>query len=204
MLDGKISNSELMVWFEFGLAGAAILGGIILGFFRWFRKSKKPNYYTAHNRIYEILTELRITSDCARAQVVQFHNGEYFMDGISMRRKSLTHESLNPAVSGEADKKQNLQLSLFIPLMNIIMDEKCDLEIISQKEDSYCKKYMESSQVVAFMALPLKHKNNVSGYLMLQWCSLGKLDDVNEAVSSDILRKSRDLIEVELTRLPKK
>jgi hypothetical protein len=63
------------------------------------------------------LTELRVKVDCARAQIVQFHNGEYFMDGISMKKLSLTHESLSKGVSEEAGKTTNILISLFTPLM---------------------------------------------------------------------------------------
>tara|TARA_R100001163_G_C5068280_1_gene208312 strand:- start:8881 stop:9498 length:618 start_codon:yes stop_codon:yes gene_type:complete len=205
MLDGKISNAELMVWFEMGLAGAAVLGGVIWGLIKFLkRKSNKKDYFKSHSRIYETLTELRVKTDCARAQLVQFHNGEYFMDGISMRRKSLTHESLNGGVSGEADRKQNLQLSLFIPLMNIILEDSGKLVMTHDQPDTYCKSYMENSSVVSFMALPLKTKNEISGYLMIQWCSLSKSDDINEEECTKILGKSRDLINIQLSQQPKK
>ena len=121
-----------------------------------------------------------------------------------MRRKSLTHESLNPAISGEADKNQNLQLSLFIPLLNEIINNTGKLIIVSEQKDTYCKKYMENSTVSSFMSLPFHVKNNISGYVMVQWCSLAKTDEINEEQCLKWLSWARDLIEVQLSQQPKK
>ena len=87
MLDGNVNGAELKMWFEIGLAASAVAGGLLWGAIKYLKsKRNKNDYFESHSRIYETLTELRVKADCARAQVVQFHNGEYFMDGISMRR----------------------------------------------------------------------------------------------------------------------
>ena len=76
---------------------------IAFGFTIWKTTKKyKKDYQTAftqiHSEIHELLTELRIVTDSARTQVIQLHNGDYFMDGVSMRKFSVTHESLKVVV----------------------------------------------------------------------------------------------------------
>ena len=73
-----------------------------LWFMRYLKTKKKKEYnsfWSIHSQVHETLTELRVMSDCARVHLVQFHNGEYFLDGISMKKLSLTHESLNKGTS---------------------------------------------------------------------------------------------------------
>ena len=83
------------------------------------RKAKKKQitqlpdncFWKTHTRLHETLTELRVKTDCARSQIVQFHNGGEFLDGISMKKMSLTHESLEKGVSSEMGIKKDLLLS---------------------------------------------------------------------------------------------
>lgn len=88
--------------FEYGIATASFLVGAYYGIkkikeklFSNKKKKECKQYWNIHSEIHEILTELRIRTDAARAQIIQFHNGEYFMDGVSMKKMSLTHESLH-------------------------------------------------------------------------------------------------------------
>ena len=110
-------------WVEIGMIMAAVIGGISLVLFPYihsYLKNKKTlNRQTqfdwnTHNRLHEVLTELRVQSDCARTQIVQFHNGGEFLDGISMQKMSLTHESLASGTSSEIEIKKDIHLSLCI------------------------------------------------------------------------------------------
>jgi hypothetical protein len=65
---------------------------------------KTDNFIEIHTEIHELLTELRVTTKCMRASILQFHNGDYFMDGISMRKFSVTHESAHKGYNSQVIK----------------------------------------------------------------------------------------------------
>ena len=76
-------------WIELGMVIAAIAGGILISlpaFIRWRKNvsNKKSNLqsdlhypqsfnWDIHTTVHEILTELRVQTDSARSQIVQFH-----------------------------------------------------------------------------------------------------------------------------------
>ena len=95
-------NEDFIKVFEHWSIWIAIGSALILGGIKFFKKMKKEfikdNFIQIHTEIHELLTELRVLTDSARTQVIQFHNGEYFIDGISMRKFSLTHESVEKGI----------------------------------------------------------------------------------------------------------
>ena len=144
------------------------------------------------------MTELRVKVDCARAQIVQFHNGEYFMDGISMKKLSLTHESLSKGVSEEAGKTTNILISLFTPLMEKVLKDTVEVYRTTDDDNGICKHMMMANNTVAYAVLPLRHKNSVSGYIIIDWCSEIKAKRINLDEVVQFLSEARDYTQVYL------
>ena len=155
-------------------------------------------FWKVHTVLHETLTELRLKTDCARAQIVQFHNTGEFLDGISMKKLSLTHESLDKGVSSEMSVKQNLLLSMCVEGLMLLLEDDSKIYIVDTLEDSWCKQLLENSNVVAFSFLPLKKYGQAIGYVMVQWCSWNKADNVDEVEMSEHVETARNLIEVQL------
>ena len=155
-------------------------------------------FWKVHTVLHETLTELRLKTDCARAQIVQFHNTGEFLDGISMKKLSLTHESLDKGVSSEMSVKQNLLLSMCVEGLMLLLEDDSKIYIVDTLEDSWCKQLLENSNVVAFSFLPLKKYGQAIGYVMVQWCSWNKADNVDEVEMSEYVETARNLIEVQL------
>ena len=102
-----------------------------------FKKKKKVNqseiispkidfpdhFWEVHTKIQETITELRVKVNCARSHLVQFHNGGHFIDGISMKRMSLTHESLERSVSGEMKNHQDLLMSIYMEILKVGLEK---------------------------------------------------------------------------------
>ena len=55
---------------------------------------------------------------------------------------------------------------------------------------------MQASNVIAFSFLPLIKNKEIIGYVMCQWCSWSKADEVNENEISSFLENSRNIIEI--------
>ncbi len=195
-------------WMEFGMAIAAMSIGVLFVVVAVKKKLTKTKnnkwltpdsvFWNAHTRINESLTELRVKNDCARSQLIQFHNGGEFLDGISMKKMTMTHESLRSGVSSELNTKKDLLLSMCIEGLQLLIKNKAVLYITSEMDDSWCKQLLQNSNVLAFSFLPLRKHNNIIGYVMCQWCSLPKVDNIDEEDMSLVLENSRQVIEVQL------
>ena len=209
--------SNLTTWYEIGGIVVAVLAGIATGFYYLVNKGKigmllkerkaikkqkvsLPDncFWKVHTVLHETLTELRLKTDSARAQIVQFHNTGEFLDGISMKKLSLTHESLDKGVSSEMSVKQNLLLSMCVEGLMLLLEDDSKVYMVDTLEDSWCKQLLENSNVVAFSFLPLKKYGQAIGYVMVQWCSWNKVDNVDEVEMSEHVENARNLIEVQL------
>ena len=214
--------NNLTTWYEIGGIVVAVLAGIATGFYYLVNKGKigmllkerkaikkqkieLPDncFWNVHTILHETLTELRLKTNCARAQIVQFHNSGEFLDGISMKKLSLTHESLDKGVSSEMPLKQNLLLSMCVDGLMLLLEDDSKIYLVDTLGDSWCKQFLENSNVVAFSFLPLKKYGQAIGYVMVQWCSWRHTDDVDEIDASEHIENSRNLIEVQLDILKK-
>ncbi len=202
---------SLMNWFELGVTAVAISVGVAFGIHKLLKgknvmllaekeKLQFPTscFWQTHTRVHETLTELRVKTDCARSQLVQFHNTGHFLDGISMKKMSLTHESLEKGVSSEMSIKRDLLLSMCIDGLNLLLQDDPQLYMVSELEDSWCKQFMENSNVVAFSFLPLRRQGMVVGYVMTQWCSWTKTDLIHQEEMVAEMIDARNLIEIQL------
>ena len=195
-------------WVEVGMVLAALIGGFVAFLFPYLHKLKKDTKklfnqkadfdWNTHNRLHEVLTELRVQNDCARTQIIQFHNGGEFLDGISMQKMSLTHESLASGTSSEMETKKDVLLSLCIEGLKLVKENDSKVHVVELLEDSWCKKFLQSSNVIAFSFLPLRISDHIMGYIMCQWCSWSKADEIEEDIARQFIEEARNIIEVTL------
>jgi hypothetical protein len=178
----------------------AVLAGSIKGFFKVKKAFVNDTFITIHSEIHELLTELRVLTDSARAQVIQFHNGEYFMDGISMRKFSITHESVEKGVESDGERVQGYLCSMFLPLLLLINENNSKIHFTADLKESYMKQYLESRNVEAFSVLPIKINNITTGFCMVQWCSGYKAEKIDTIYSAEEMRKINNSITVQLAQ----
>ena len=209
--------SYLKEWLSYGLSLAALVAGFVAYFIGKIIKKKKKtkdiispeldfpeHFWDVHVNLQETLTELRIKLDCARANLIQFHNSGYFFNGISMKKMSLTHESLERSISSEISNHQDLLMSMFLPILEIVRKDSSALYHVSDMEDSYAKQHLESSNIIAFSILPVQQNNNIIGYIMAQWCSWNKVENIDVSLVEDWINRSQTLVEVELINQKRK
>jgi len=203
---------DIVNWFELGVGAVAIAAGTVYGFCKLIKgkgsmllkeKSQQLNFpdscfWNAHTRIHETLTELRVKTNCARAQLVQFHNSGEFLDGISMKKLSLTHESLEKSVSSEMGIKKDLLLSMCIDGLNLLIKNDPEVYVTDSLNDSWCKQLLQNSNVISFSFLPIRRHNQTIGYVMCQWCSWTKTDEIDEEEIQGHIENARNLVEVQL------
>jgi len=162
-------------------------------------KTKSDNFIAIHTEIHELLTELRIQSKAMRVSILQFHNGEYFMDGISMRKFSITHESSHKGYISQSLKFKNVLCSLFIPLLNKVLEDKSIIHHVEAMNESYAKHFFEDENISHYACLPLKNKNTNIGFILLQWHFDFPPDMENQQATMDYFSNIRSSVEVQLS-----
>jgi len=185
-----IKEFSFSFWIEIGLSLSALVAAFLLGTWRQIIKVGKKNNidWSIHTQIHEFLTELRVSTKAARAQIVQFHNGEYFLDGVSMQKLSTTHESLANGVS--TDSRSNILITLYSALMEKLDINSPLLHNVDTEKPSLFKNTLELANVHSYMVLPLYHNGMKSGFVFLQWCS----DDKNEFVLKNESKIRQEMI----------
>ena len=202
------SENNTLSWFETASIITGSLLGVLVGVLKVFGKKKDNHrenidFIQVHSQIHESLTELRIQTDAARTQVIQFHNGEYFMDGVSMRKFSLTHESLSRGVSADASRIKGLLCSMFVPLMNFVIKNEANVISVYDIPHSFCKQFFEENNVEGFVVLPLKVRGQLTAFILTQWCSEAKLETVDHKLVKQYMDDARNAIEVQLSQQKK-
>jgi len=182
----------------FGVAGILGVGLGVKKF--WKSKKKTDNFIIIHSEINELLTELRLISDSMRVSVLQFHNGEYFMDGISMRKFSITHESSHKGYTSQALKFKNTLCSLFVPLLTRMIENKPLIySVEAMPSGSYTKHFFEDEYISHIACLPVKNKNVNVGFILIQWHKDYAPDLSREERLMTHFTTVRDSIEVQLS-----
>ena len=183
-------------WFETGTVVVSFIMGGILVFMTNIKKMIKPtenlpilvdcDKLTKENsRIHEILTELRIVSNCNRASISQFHNGGHFLDGSSMLKSSITHESSDILTLPTITDYQGILLSRFNVLMNILHKNNISIQYVREMKSSLCKYFMESKGVEIFAVVSIYSLDglNIIGYASVEWT------DVDIKINNDLVHK---------------
>ena len=146
-----------------------VIGGVY-GIMKFVKsRIKVDNFIAIHTEIHELLTELRITTKSMRASILQFHNGEYTMDGISMRKFSVTHESTHKGYTSQVGLLKGSLCSMFIPLLVHVVENKSLIYPLRSLPESYTKGFFEDENVSDYACLPLKNKGANVGFVLLQW-----------------------------------
>jgi hypothetical protein len=203
-----IPQLSLPVWAEAIIYIGAIAIAYIIGKFREKKKRIRNDKYNAeinwevHSQIHEFLTELRVKSHAGRAQVIQFHNGEYYMDGISMRKFSVSHESGYKGYYPQVLKFKNSLCSLFTVLLTVIMENKPLIHSVESLSDhGHTKHFFEDEFISHFAALPLKNKGIVVGFILVQWHKdypptldqeegfIALFEDIHNSIQIDLARQ---------------
>ena len=209
-VDNTVGGVDIVgSWVEFGLVLVAIAAGIIFAIpilHKALKDKKKqqtylaPNFWQCHSRVHELLTELRVQLDCARVQVVQFHNGGNFFDGNPMAKMTMTHESLRNGLSPESPNWRDLQIPLMIHLLEKSKNLSDGIYLVNDEDDSYAKQQLSAANVLAYAVSPLYKGNSFSGFVMCQWCAWTKVDEVDETKVAKRLNDAAESLEIELDR----
>jgi|TARA_B110000495_G_scaffold113285_1_gene98013 hypothetical protein len=107
--------------------------------------------------IYQALEYIQSQSECARAYVFEFHNGEHFFSGRGQQKFSCTYEKVRAGVSSESLSSQGHRISNYNQYIHDVISEGkfayLDIEEIS---DESFKCLLRSKGVRALYNVPIK------------------------------------------------
>lgn len=175
--------------------------GAVYGIIKFFGgKPRKDNFIEIHTEIHELLTELRVVTYAMRASIIQFHNGEYTMDGISMRKFSVTHESTHKGYTSQVMKLKGNLCSMYIPLLTNVVENRSTIHYTSLLSESYVRGFFEDENVSQYACLPLKNKGANVGFVLVQWHDDFQLPEEQHEKATKDFESIRGSLEMQLSQ----
>lgn len=171
-----------------GIASALRKKNILFSVFNWFgRAQKEKKKQEAHTLVHENLTELRVLVRASRSLIFQFHNGGKFADGTSIRRFSVTHESCSQGVSGMMLESQDVLLTRYMELIDLLDKKNNQIIRVSSLPNCSLRSTLEINNVVYFCLSPLKCQDSLTpmGFVCCHWCDIEELDKLHEEEITD-------------------
>jgi hypothetical protein len=104
--------------------------------------------------IQEWLNNFRINYDFERASIFQFHNGGKFFHGKSMKKFSMTYESVAPGYEKLKRLQQNILTSEYPQWVTRMLSDKCFITD-TQDMDYKDQKELEKLGVTQFVTVPI-------------------------------------------------
>lgn len=202
-----------------GEAIGLLLGGVMIGILGTWRKKnisikqlflKSQRFVHNHSQMHEVLTELRLVCECSRSLIFQFHNGGNFSDGSSMKRFSVTHESVAPGIQSMILEAQDVLLTRYIELIRVLETKPNKIIRVDSLPESSFRAGLEINNVIYFSVSPLKCVDGLIplGFVCCHWCleydletmshigmsrmSLEKsIEDISRTINSHITHNER-------------
>jgi hypothetical protein len=116
--------------------------------------------------VQEFVDELRIENMFDRVSICQFHNGGKFLNGRSMKKFSMTYESVAPGIEKLKRKYQNVLVSEFPHLFSGMLKE--DFMIIENTNKLYpdLTREMDINGVVQSVKVPIRGlRGDILGFI---------------------------------------
>lgn len=175
------SDSNFDLWMNVGTALVGMIAGMLTGaaYLRkkltfWRKEEEKGAAITVddirkYGQVQELITTLRHMTVADRTQILQFHNGGKFLDGSSMKRMSVTHESCRQGVAYEYMHMQAVLATLLWEKIELVKKDDPQIHLTKNLSDSTLKTYCRSKGTEAFAILPIRKDNLVIGFINIDW-----------------------------------
>lgn len=168
-----------------------LLCGVVIGIIGAIRKrklsikkifAKDQKFAQTHTQIHELLTELRLVTRSSRTLIFQFHNGGCFADGSSMKRFSVTHESISPGFQSMILEAQDVLVTRSMELIRILEVSPHKIISVESLEECSIQSGLMMNNVLYFSVSPLKCIDGLTpmGFVCCHWCSKDELFGISE------------------------
>jgi hypothetical protein len=178
-------HNNIDFWVSVGSGLTGVIAGMVAGvsylknrFKSWKKQEEIDAAITAaitvddirrYGQVQEILTTLRNQCGADRIQILQFHNGGKFLDGSSMKRMSVTHESCSNGVAYEYMHLQAVLATLLWEKIELVKKDEPQIHLVKNLSESNLRTYCRSKGTEAFAVLPIHKDALVIGFINLDW-----------------------------------
>jgi hypothetical protein len=178
-------HNNIDFWVSVGSGLTGVIAGMVAGvsylknrFKSWKKQEEIDATITAaitvddirrYGQVQEILTTLRNQCGADRIQILQFHNGGKFLDGSSMKRMSVTHESCSNGVAYEYMHLQAVLATLLWEKIELVKKDEPQVHLVKNLSESNLRTYCRSKGTEAFAVLPIHKDALVIGFINLDW-----------------------------------
>ena len=207
----NFSYSSIDFWINIGAAIVGLIGGMLASvtylknrIMFWKKQEEIDAAITVddirrYGQVQEILTTIRNSCDADRVQILQFHNGGKFLDGSSMKRMSVTHESCSYGVAYEYMHMQAVLATLLWEKIEMVKKDEPQIHIVKNLSESTLRTYCRSKGSEAFAVLPIRKDTLVIGFVNLDWLDEETIPS-NSIEFATILEEQRNYIELQLAK----
>lgn len=207
----NFSYSSIDFWINIGAAIVGLIGGMLASvtylknrIVFWKKQEEIDAAITVddirrYGQVQEILTTIRNSCDADRVQILQFHNGGKFLDGSSMKRMSVTHESCSYGVAYEYMHMQAVLATLLWEKIEMVKKDEPQIHIVKNLSESTLRTYCRSKGTEAFAVLPIRKDTLVIGFVNLDWLDEETIPS-NLIEFATILEEQRNYIELQLAK----
>jgi hypothetical protein len=125
--------------------------------------------------VQEWLDEIRVKYEFDRVAIFQFHNGGKFFQGKSMKKFSMTFESVSPGYEKIKRSQQNILASEYPHWVSQMLKKKC-FAILTEELEPKDRYDVESLGVKQFVTAPIKClKGHLIGFIV--GYNIGEIDE---------------------------
>jgi hypothetical protein len=209
MSSSDTGNFDL--WMNVGTAIFAMVAGMFTGaaYLRkkitfWRKEEERGAAITVgdirkYGQVQELITTLRNMTGADRTQILQFHNGGKFLDGSSMKRMSVTHESCRQGVAYEYMHMQAVLATLLWEKIELVKKDDSQIHFTKNLTDSTLKTYCRSKGTEAFSILPIRKDNMLIGFINIDWLDAEEVP--NKPLDfANVFEEYRGYIELKLAK----
>ena len=144
--------------------------------------------------VQEYLEQLREEYDFDRVSICQFHNGGKFFNGRSMKKFTMTYESVAPGIEKVKRKYQNILVSEFPKMVSALLEK--DFFIVDEhNQDDYPQMWreMQLNGIVQAVKVPIRGlRGDAVGFITCH--SVGERNDlISNALRHDFVEKANQL-----------
>jgi hypothetical protein len=136
------------------------------------KQNKHENIYVdteRNNKIYELLTEIRITLKAQRSYLCRIHNGQKYIEDSEIIKYTRVNESPAPGFSYEADHYKNLLTSLMHDEMVLVTQEGASFTKVKDLKDGKFKRMLLATDVKAVARCAVRKNADIIGFIGIDY-----------------------------------
>ena len=157
-----------------GVSSLVTLIGVFLSWFLKYKygeyKHRKVTREISQSKLVQTILEQQLHEYGAqRAFILQRHNGGKYGTGKSMNKLSTTFEALEEGVSTEFKEYQNLPISLYSGLVDVVRSERGIFPIVEDIDDILTRAFFVQRGTKTVVVYPVSRGTDLVGMVGFEW-----------------------------------